>query len=356
MTASFDTDLLASLLREFDLQDAYTGLSDSETAKLYQASHSLTDLKHNCSPENRKGSTAPLSYYGGKKTLAAIIAEIITSQKYQRYIEPFAGGAAVAFTPVTKGVREVLLNDLNREMINFWEHCADPVKHKKMCAIAEKRGICHEEYFNLSNVIYKAPDGVPPEERAWATFFTLNNSIFSMAGSRLSIGKGRGPGLKAKLRKLADAHQAHMQDWQFLTRDACVVLRRYAYPDTMIYADPPYIPTSTAAVDQGHYSGYSAADYKKLIAELGATSGKFVLSSYENEILAAAIEKYKWRKIVVRTTSSASAGGSRTGSKDTMNINTIIRNDIGLQVMRHEWLVLNFDAPPHLFVKPPKKK
>ena len=353
----FNAAKLALNLRKFNLHEFFTGLRTDEKNKLYQASHDLNDLKSRCSAENRKPSAAPLSYYGGKKTLSAILAEIITSQEYDSYIEAFAGGAAVAFTPVTKGIKTVILNDLNREMINFWEHCADPGKHTRLCAVAEKYGICHEDYFKYANAVYHARVKAKPEERAWAIFYTLINSMFSMAGHNFSIGKGLGIGLSAKIQKLKILYQEQMRRWQFLTRDACVVIRRYAKPTSVVYCDPPYLPTTSADVDQGHYRGYTADDFQKLLDELAETSAKFVLSSYENPQLKRAIKKHGWHQLVVRTTSSASAGGSRTGSRDRTSINCILRRDIGLQALRHEWIVTNFPIPEHLTSRTkPKKK
>ena len=354
--ATFDLDQLAVNLKEFGLENFFTGFSADESAKIFQVSHELRALTGRCSEENRRPSTAPVSYYGGKKTLSAVIAEIASCIHYTRYIEPFSGGAAIAFSPVTAKINDIILNDINREIINFWQHIADPALHKKLVALVEKRGIVHEEFFQQANAIYRAPAKASPLERAWALFYTLTNSMFSAAGASFSVGKNRGPGFAAKVRKLTAAHQASMKKWMFLTRDASIVLRRYADPHTLIYADPPYVATSTTEVNQGHYAGFSDADFQKVLDELANTSAKFILSSYENAALTNAIRKNGWHKLVIRTTSSSAAAGVTSAAKGKVSIKSIIPEDIGLRIMRYEWIVTNFPIPAHLTKKTPKAK
>jgi DNA adenine methylase len=51
-------------------------------------------------------------------------------------------------------------------------------------------------------------------------------------------------------------------------------------PTTFHYIDPPYYNA-----DMGHYGGYTADDFEKLLIMLGKVEGKFLLSSYPGEML-----------------------------------------------------------------------
>ena len=57
----------------------------------------------------------PISYYGGKQTLAKTILALIP--EHRLYCEPFAGGAAVFFAKTPSKVE--IINDTNGELINF---------------------------------------------------------------------------------------------------------------------------------------------------------------------------------------------------------------------------------------------
>jgi DNA adenine methylase len=59
----------------------------------------------------------PISYYGGKQTLSAIILGLIP--EHHIYCEPFLGGAAVFFAKKPSKVE--IINDTNCELINFYE-------------------------------------------------------------------------------------------------------------------------------------------------------------------------------------------------------------------------------------------
>lgn len=58
----------------------------------------------------------PLTYYGGKQTLAPLIISLIPNHRL--YAEPFTGGGAVFFMKPPSRVE--VLNDTNGELMNFY--------------------------------------------------------------------------------------------------------------------------------------------------------------------------------------------------------------------------------------------
>lgn len=66
---------------------------------------------------------SPLRYPGGKGKLASFVAMLIEEYGHAggTYIEPFAGGAAVALELLEKGiVSEIVINDLDKGIYSFW--------------------------------------------------------------------------------------------------------------------------------------------------------------------------------------------------------------------------------------------
>ena len=66
---------------------------------------------------------SPLRYPGGKARLAVYIEELLTKNRLDggTYVEPFAGGAAIAWTLLDrKIVSKVYLNDLSESVYAFW--------------------------------------------------------------------------------------------------------------------------------------------------------------------------------------------------------------------------------------------
>lgn len=66
---------------------------------------------------------SPLRYPGGKGKLTSVIEQLIDQYGHRGgvYIEPFAGGAAVAIELLEKGiVSEIVINDLDKGIYSFW--------------------------------------------------------------------------------------------------------------------------------------------------------------------------------------------------------------------------------------------
>lgn len=69
------------------------------------------------------GNYSPLRYPGGKSALYPIISSIIQSIDTKRciYVEPFAGGANIAWTLLINGVVDyIIINDADKAVYSFW--------------------------------------------------------------------------------------------------------------------------------------------------------------------------------------------------------------------------------------------
>lgn len=226
----------------------------------------------------------PITYYGGKQTLASRLLALIP--KHTLYCEPFFGGGAVFFAKPKSEVE--VINDINGEIINFYKTTKTKFKELEK----EIKSTLHSrELYKRARVVYEHPELFSEVKRAWA-FWTLANQGF--AGQLTSWGFGKDSSKEVTLSRKRDGFTKEYSDRlkavQIESNDALKVIDRCDTKDTFFYVDPPYFNS-----DMGHYKGYTEQDYQKLLDKLSKIKGTFLLSSYPSEILKRYIKKNKWQ-------------------------------------------------------------
>lgn len=91
---------------------------------------------------------SPLRYPGGKAKLTAYVLETIKLNQLEggTYIEPFAGGAAIAwYLLINKHINKVYINDLNPSIHAFW-HCVLN-DTQKLCSMIENTPVTIEQWY-----------------------------------------------------------------------------------------------------------------------------------------------------------------------------------------------------------------
>jgi len=108
-----------------------------------------------------------------------------------------------------------------------------------------------------------------------------------------------------------------LQNVQIECADACIIINSRDSEDSFFYVDPPYVGAC-----QGHYDGYLQDDFEKLLKTLANIKGKFLLSSYPNDVLNEYINKHKWytKDIVM----NCSASGARKNKTEVLTANYVI--------------------------------
>jgi len=96
---------------------------------------------------------SPLRYPGGKSQLTPFVIELLRKNKLLDgvYVEPFAGGAGIAWHLLLKGyVQEVFINDLNPSIYAFWY----AVLHNSndLCTLIEQTPITIEEWHRQKEI------------------------------------------------------------------------------------------------------------------------------------------------------------------------------------------------------------
>lgn len=229
----------------------------------------------------------PVTYYGGKQRMIPFILPLIPAHK--KYVEAFAGGAAVFFAKRPSAVE--ILNDKNGNVANFYR--VMKTDFNRLTSAIEATLHCEHTY-KEARKIYRNPGDFTPLRRAWAFWVGSAMSFGGMLFTSFQIAcnsadKGN-PGRSTQNKKNYFRRTAGRLDGtMILEKDALSVLRKFNQVDTFAYLDPPYI-----GVNQGHYKGYSEQDFINLLDTCSSFKGKFLLSSYESDILKEYTERERW--------------------------------------------------------------
>lgn len=226
---------------------------------------------------------APFGYYGGKQKKAAEIISLFPAHSI--YAEPFAGSAAVMLKkglPLQKSqsdYREVL-NDHNHLIVNFFEVLQDDSLNPKLCQKLNFTLYSTSE-LNLARTIIK--NGTEDKVLlAWSFFVAIQMTFahdLSSSGWRYAK-ESQNPA--CTFRHAIERLPSYLERMKYVTieeTDAVDFILRWDSPTTLFYVDPPYLNC-----DQGHYAGYTEADFKLLVETLNECQGSVVLSCYDNSL------------------------------------------------------------------------
>lgn len=229
----------------------------------------------------------PFAYYGGKQKLAKEILAVIPS--HVLYCEPFVGGGAVFWGKSPSDIE--VLNDTNRELMNFYRIVQnDFVSLEKEVAIS----LHSRDIFRQASVIYNNPDMFSELKRAWAVFVLASQGFSAMLDGTwgYDIKKGRTSKVVANRRENFTLDYAvRLQRVTLECADALYIIRSRDAEGSFFYCDPPYFNS-----DCGHYDGYTKEDFELLLVTLSAISGRFLLSSYDSDILKHYAELNGWHQ------------------------------------------------------------
>ena len=202
-----------------------------------------------------------IKWVGGKSQLLEEIRKKYP-QKFERYCEPFVGGGAVLFDILQKfQPKEVLINDINKELINTYyqvkNHCEELInqlnelqtQYKKLGQ--EDRKVLFYEKRTRYNALKVNGDELENLEKA-TLFIFLNKTCFNGLYRVNSKGLFNVPFNNAKNPLICDAENLRSCS-QVLQN---VILKTGDYKEcesfidekTFVYIDPPYRPlTQTSA-------------------------------------------------------------------------------------------------------------
>lgn len=163
----------------------------------------------------------PVTYYGGKQLMCSKIVPLIAPHRL--YCEPFCGGAAIFFVKEPSELE--VLNDTNRELINFYK-----VVKNNFAELEQEVKITlnSRDLYRKASTIYNNPDMFSEVKRAWALWVMSSQSFGGQLDN--SFGYDRGKNRTAK--KVNNARDAfttelaiRLQDTCIECADACYIIR-----------------------------------------------------------------------------------------------------------------------------------
>lgn len=241
--------------------------------------------------------SAPFSVYGGKRFLAAKIAPLIPSTK--RYVEPFAGSAAVLFARQPTG--EEILTDVDPQKIFGMQFL-------KTYTEAQRQALLKKDWNNSRELFNRVRDWKPtdPVDKFYRYMFCQWVSFGAMGKSwaRSCYEPGRAMRyIETKMSKF----QARLKNVRIELMDWKDSIKKHDSPETFFYIDPPYIGTHNKNAD--YFKEPSAQDLFNVISQI---KGKWLMSNADVPELRRLFAKYAVKQINVPTQiNQVSAGAKR---------------------------------------------
>ena len=244
---------------------------------------------------------SPLTgYYGGKGRMREFLLGVFADAPWKRYIEPFCGGGAVFFTAWERwgAARTYIINDRMDCVVNFYRVAQS--QPDALIKMARERLVFSDSQSRMARAIIRSNGGHSDLEKAWAMWYSICTSFAGVVGGTM-----RRPTTRlhcnecdtllqrfAALEKCANA----LQNTIIEQMDGVELITRYDQPGVMFFVDPPYV-----GFHQAHYAGYEQSDFDSLLAALRAIKGQFVMTTYENTALAAAVAECGWHTLTYET-------------------------------------------------------
>lgn len=216
------------------------------------------------------GRFSPLRYPGGKGKLARFLTSVIRENHLSDglYVEPYAGGAAIACELLLKGVvRKIHINDLDPAIYSFWHsvvHDTEPLLKK----IADTPITVDE--WERQKRIFRAEVQSPSLALGFAMFFLNRTNRSGILNAGPIGGKGQSGNWKIDARFNKISLTNLISDIaQFSAKinvtqlDAVDLVKSYQFsspPRTLIYFDPPYYEKGRHL----YYNYYSEDDHKQV--------------------------------------------------------------------------------------------
>lgn len=245
-------------------------------------------MMHSQPQLTQTGRYSPLRYPGGKGKLARFIKAIVRTNGLSdgRYVEPYAGGAAVAWELLITGVvRRVSINDISRPVFAFWNSVL--CRTDEICRLIQDCPLSVSEWDSQKEV-FRRSEEFDDLDLGFAFFFlnrTNRSGIINggIIGGRNQKGQWKIDArfnkteLISRIHKIASLRSrielTHLDAVEFLEQNA----RRFC-SNTLIYIDPPYFQKGRFL----YYDAYSPDDHSKVCEAVRKLNEHHWIVSYDD--------------------------------------------------------------------------
>lgn len=234
------------------------------------------------------GRFSVLRYPGGKGKVARFVSNLVKANSLSdgTYVEPYAGGAAVAWELLLTGiVRKIEINDISRPIFAFWNLVLTDAD--RLCARISDTRVTIETW-KWAKSVFASEEGADLFDLGFAMFYLnrtnrsgiLNGGVIGGLDQKgqwkidTRYNKGE---LIARIQRIAT-----MASRVSLTNlDAIVFLetRRTSWNEkTLVYLDPPYFQKG----GELYYDAYRHSDHAHVAAAVFALQGPRWMVSYDD--------------------------------------------------------------------------
>ena len=244
-------------------------------------------------------SPAPLLRWAGSKKRQFGKMEPFFPRSLGKYIEPFAGSAAFAFRLAPSAV---VVNDVNRDVIDFYRHAS--TKIDKFYDAFSKLPRGKRSYYRIRANFNASHRGF---ERS-VLFYYLNRNCFNgiyrvnlsgefnvpFSGSRVAPYPSKGSFAEAA-RKI--------NDFALTCHDFEKCCESHAHKGDFVYMDPPYVDDSRRIFSEYNQQGFGLSDFHrlaKLLVRLNGRGVKFLVSYPKTKEALQLANDWASDEIVVR--------------------------------------------------------
>ncbi|MDR2067581.1 MAG: DNA adenine methylase [Holosporaceae bacterium] len=230
----------------------------------------------------------PLRYPGGKRKLYKFIRDLIIFNNLNgcAYVEPYAGGAGLAFSLLFNNVVNcVYLNDFSLPIYAFWEAVLNFTED--FCKLIECKPVTMEEWYKQKNIQEK-PDPTNLLELGFSTFFLNRTNRSGILKGGVIGGKNQKGNWKLdaryskdelikRIKVIASRRDQifinNMDAMEYLTK----IAERIPAASSLIYLDPPYFEKGSAL-----YENFYKKEDHAIVAEKIRSLPYHWIVSYDN--------------------------------------------------------------------------
>lgn len=216
----------------------------------------------------------PLRYPGGKRRLAdAVICLLEENRLYNvQYVEPYAGGAAIALALLFGEYASVIhINDLSRPVYAFWHAVLNNTE--ELCRKVERVKVTMREW-HKQRTIYDHRDTADLSDLGFATLFLNRTNRSGIIGGGVIGGKrqdGAWPldarftksELITRIRRIS-RYRSRIRLYQLDALEFTNQVLTHMGPNTFAFYDPPYIENS----EELYLNNYKVEDHCQLAARI----------------------------------------------------------------------------------------
>jgi DNA adenine methylase len=272
----------------------------------------------------RANLTGLLKWAGGKASIARTLIPAISSRRPRRFIEPFAGGAAIFFR---LGPTEAILGDSNVHLMRFYLAVKRNPRQVYL-AIESIRSVASKLRGPSFRVFYyELRDQFPRVglyENA-ALFVFLNRHCWNGLYRENSLGRFNTPiGSYESLQPTPDLQQ--LSAASRLLQSATLRIGDFAEtvalaePGDVVYLDPPYLPVSSTS----RFSSYQTPPFswrdqvrlKKVLYDLQDRNIDFILSNSFQPLTRAFYADFRYHYTVMTAGTISSSSATRKARRE----------------------------------------